>query len=46
MEKTDLSDVSIIIPIKIDHQNRTENLKTIINFIKKYFVNYETFCKQ
>lgn len=40
-EKIDLSDFSIIIPIKIDHQDRLDNLNTVLRFFEKYFINYE-----
>lgn len=41
MNKINLFDISIIIPVKIDHENRRENLKTIIAFFNKYFEEYE-----
>jgi hypothetical protein len=41
MDKADLSDLSVVIPIKIDHQDRLDNLKCVVTFFNKYFINYE-----
>lgn len=37
MDKTDLKDVSFLIPIRVDSNERFENIHWIIEFIKEYF---------
>ncbi len=36
-----LKDLSIIIPFQYDSQDRLEDLKYILYYLKKYFVDYE-----
>lgn len=40
-EKLDLSDLSIIIPVKIDTDDRYKNLSLILEYINTYYKNYE-----
>jgi len=40
-KKIDLSDVSAVIPIRIDHPDRTRNLDAVMRYFEASFVNYE-----
>ena len=37
MDKTDLTDITFLIPVRIDSPDRQENLKLVLEFIKKHF---------
>lgn len=41
MNKFDLKDLSICIPIRYDSEDRITNLKTVIRYFEKYFINFE-----
>jgi predicted glycosyltransferase involved in capsule biosynthesis len=40
-QKIDLTDVSIVIPVKIDTNDRKHNLRIVLNYFKTFFINYE-----
>ena len=40
-----LSDLSIIIPFRLDTEDRTENLKTVLRYFETFFEGYEHYEK-
>lgn len=43
VDKIDLSEVDIVIPVYIDTVDRLHNIQTVIRFIEKHFVNYKIY---